>query len=48
MTKYTTFVAILNIKIHMTLSIAKYFDHLAGELPAKVSGCNMYFYEIKM
>lgn len=49
MTKYTTFVAIIKyIKIHMTLSIAKYFDHLAGELPAKVSGCNMYFYEIKM
>ncbi|SFC93887.1 hypothetical protein SAMN05216297_103139 [Flavobacterium phragmitis] len=32
----------------MRLSIAKYFDHLAGSFPAKVSGCYMYFYEIKM
>lgn len=32
----------------MTLSIAKYFDHLAGSLPAEVSGWNMYFYEIEM
>ncbi len=32
----------------MTLSIAKYFDHLAGSFPAEVSGCNMYFYEIRM
>lgn len=32
----------------MRLSIAKYFDHLAGSLPAEVSGCNMYFYEIEM
>ena len=29
----------------MRISIAKYFDHLAGELPANVSGCDMYFYE---
>lgn len=39
---------IKNRKIHMRLSIAKYFDHLAGSFPAKVSGCYMYFYEIKM
>lgn len=31
----------------MTLSIAKYFDHLAGEFPAKVSGCDMYFMKQK-
>jgi len=32
----------------MTLSVTKYFDHLAGSLPAKVSGCNLCFYEIEM
>ncbi|CAD0006010.1 hypothetical protein FLACHUCJ7_02624 [Flavobacterium chungangense] len=32
----------------MKLSVAQNFDHLAGYLPAKESGCNMYFYEIEM
>ncbi|CAC9974995.1 hypothetical protein SAMN05444671_2486 [Flavobacterium sp. CF108] len=32
----------------MILSVRQYFDHLAGNLPAKISGCIMYFYEIEM
>lgn len=32
----------------MILSIRQNFDHLAGDFPAKSSGCYMYFYEIEM
>lgn len=32
----------------MILSVKPNFDHLAGYLPAKISGCIMYFYEIEM
>lgn len=32
----------------MILSVRQNFDRLAGYLPAKSSGCNMYFYEIEM
>ena len=32
----------------MILSIKSSFELLAGDFPAEMAGCNMYFYEIKM
>jgi hypothetical protein len=32
----------------MILSVSKNFEHLAGDIPAEMSGCYMCFYEIVM
>lgn len=31
----------------MILSASPIFKHLAGDFPAEMLGCNMYFYEIE-
>lgn len=33
--------------IHINISVRQYSDCLAGFLPAKCSGCGMYFNELK-
>lgn len=34
--------------IHISLSLKQNSDRLAGFLPAKCSGCDMYLYEIEV
>ena len=47
MTKYTTFVSVINNKkIHMILSTIKNFEHLAGDFPAEMFGCVCIFMKL--
>lgn len=49
MTKYTTFVSVINNrKMHMKLLVSKNFERSAGDFPVDCTGCYMYFYEIVM
>lgn len=46
--KTITFATEMKMKnIHINLSVRQYSDRLAGFLPAKGSGCGMYFNELK-